>query len=55
MLTRADIQRIQSLPDDAMVLMAVVNDNPSREDNMGTGLQSRVKVQMTESGVPPPS
>ena len=53
MITRADIQRIQSLPDDAMVLMAVVNDNPSREDNMGTGLQSRVKVQMTEAGVPP--
>ncbi|WP_019588457.1 hypothetical protein [Deinococcus apachensis] len=53
MISRADIQRIQSLPDDAMVLMAVVNDNPDLPDNHGTGLQTRVKVGMQEAGVPP--
>ncbi|WP_034385911.1 hypothetical protein [Deinococcus sp. YIM 77859] len=53
MITRADLQRIQSLPDNAMVLMAVVNDNPDLPENHGTGLQTRVKVKMQEAGVPP--
>lgn len=53
MISKADIRRIQSLPEDAMVLMAVVNDNPDLPDNHGTGLQTRVKVGMQEAGVPP--
>ncbi|GBF08122.1 hypothetical protein DAERI_230013 [Deinococcus aerius] len=53
MISKADIRRIQSLPEDAMVLMAVVNDNPDLPDNHGSGLQTRVKVKMQEAGVPP--
>lgn len=47
------MRRIQELPDNAMVLMAVVNDNPANVDNEGGGLQTRAKVAMQEAGVPP--
>lgn len=53
MISRAEIRRIQSLPDDTMVLMAVVGDNPDLPDNHGSGLVTRVKVRMQEAGVPP--
>ncbi|MDB5044160.1 MAG: hypothetical protein JWQ08_210 [Deinococcus sp.] len=53
MISKADLRRIQNLPEHAMVLMAVVNDNPNLSDNQGTGLQTRVKVKMEEAGVPP--
>lgn len=53
MITRADIQRIQSLPDNAMVLMAVIDVNPALPDNSSTALQTRVKSGMQEAGVPP--
>ncbi|WP_216318680.1 VLRF1 family aeRF1-type release factor [Deinococcus aestuarii] len=53
MISRADVRRIQELPDNAMVLMAVVNDNPANVDNGGGALQTRVKVAMQEAGVPP--
>ncbi|MEF2279054.1 VLRF1 family aeRF1-type release factor [Deinococcus sp. YIM 134068] len=53
MISRAAIRRIQELPDNAMVLMAVVNDNPALVDNEGGALQTRAKVAMQEAGVPP--
>ncbi len=53
MISRTDIDRIQSLPEDAMVLMAVIHDNPADVDNESAGLATRVKVQMVEAGVPP--
>ncbi|MEW6422188.1 MAG: VLRF1 family aeRF1-type release factor [Deinococcota bacterium] len=53
MITRADIERIQNLPDNVMVLMAVIDVNPAIPDNEGTALQTRVKARMLEAGVPP--
>ncbi|EYB69306.1 hypothetical protein DEIPH_ctg008orf0016 [Deinococcus phoenicis] len=53
MISRADLQRIQSFPDNAMLLMAVVAVNPALPDNEGTALQTRAKVRMQEAGVPP--
>ncbi|ADV68445.1 VLRF1 family aeRF1-type release factor [Deinococcus maricopensis] len=53
MITRADIDRIKALPEDAMVLMAVINDNPANPDNAANGLTTRVKVEMQDAGVPP--
>ena len=47
------LRRIQALPEDAMVLMAVLNDNPSLPDNEGNGFQTRVKQRMNDEGVPP--
>lgn len=47
------LRRIQALPEDAMVLMAVLNDNPSLTDNEGNGFQTRVKQRMNDEGVPP--
>lgn len=53
MISRTALKRIQDLPDDAMVLMAVVNDNPTLPENEGSGLQSRIKQAMQDQGVPP--
>lgn len=53
MITKQDIERVNNLPDDAMVLMAVVNTNPAVVDNEGSGLETRVKSMMNEAGVPP--
>ncbi|MFC4639056.1 VLRF1 family aeRF1-type release factor [Deinococcus hohokamensis] len=53
MITRTALRRIQQLPDDAMVLMAVVNDNPQLPDNESTGLHTRIKQAMQNEGVPP--
>lgn len=53
MLTEQDIDRIKNLPQDKMVLMAVVNDNPAVVDNEGSGLMVRAKSMMNDAGVPP--
>lgn len=53
MISRTALKRIQELPDDAMVLMAVINDNPTLPDNEGGGLQTRIKQAMQDEGVPP--
>lgn len=53
MISKTDLRRIQSLPEHTMTLMAVVNDNPDRPDNHGSGLQTRVKVMMQDAAVPP--
>ncbi|GAA5534996.1 VLRF1 family aeRF1-type release factor [Deinococcus aluminii] len=53
MITRADIQRIESLPDNAMVLMAVIDVNPAVPDNEGPALLTRAKAGMLDAGVPP--
>lgn len=53
MISRTAIRRIQQLPDDTMVFMGVINDNPTLPDNEGTGLQTRVKLAMQGAGVPP--
>ncbi|AFZ66572.1 VLRF1 family aeRF1-type release factor [Deinococcus peraridilitoris] len=53
MLNKSDIERIQNLPDDSMVLMAVVNVNPAVVDNEATGLPVRAKSMMSDAGVPP--
>lgn len=53
MITRAEIERIQNMPDNTMLLMAVVNVNPAVPDNEGTALQTRAKVGMNDAGVPP--
>lgn len=53
MLTQQDMDRIKNLPEDAMVLMAVVNTNPAVQDNEGSGLPTRAKSMMQEAGVPP--
>ena len=53
MLSQQDIERIKNLPQDKMVLMAVVNDNPAVVDNEGSGLMVRAKVMMNDAGVPP--
>lgn len=52
MISREDAARIQNLPENEMVLMAVINDNPANVDNERDGLQTRAKVLMREAGVP---
>ncbi|MFC4455874.1 VLRF1 family aeRF1-type release factor [Deinococcus sonorensis] len=53
MLNPSDIERIEQLPEDAMVLMAVINTNPTLSDNEGNGLTTRAKQLMNDEGVPP--
>ena len=53
MLNKSDIERIKNLPEDSMVLMAVVNVNPAVVDNEATGLPVRAKSMMADAGVPP--
>lgn len=52
MITENDIARIGGLPDDKMVLMAVVNVNPAIVDNQAGALHTRAKSMMSDAGVP---
>ena len=52
MITEQDIQRVNSLPEDKMVLMAVVNVNPAVVDNQAGALHTRAKSMMSDAGVP---
>lgn len=52
MISRQDIERIQNLPENDMVLMAVIHDSPADVDNEGGGLHTRAKSLMKDAGVP---
>lgn len=53
MILPSDLGRIQALPDDSSVLMAVVHVNPASQDNHGDALTTRIKSAMNDLGVPP--
>lgn len=53
MITSQDLARIESLPADQSVLMAVVHVNPADQDNHGNALTTRVKSALNDLGVPP--
>jgi len=53
MLTQSDIARISSLAPDKMVLMAVVNTNPSSADNSSSALATRIKSHARDESIPP--
>ncbi len=52
MITENDIARIEGLPEDSMVLTAVVNVNPAIVDNQAGALHTRAKSMMSDAGVP---
>ena len=53
MLTKQDIDRINRLPADKMVLMAVVNTNPAVQDNSSSALATRIKSHARDESIPP--
>lgn len=53
MIQPSDLARLQSLPEDRSVLMAVVHVNPAHQDNHGDALTTRVKSALNDLGVPP--
>lgn len=53
MLTKQDMDRINSLPQDKMVLMAIVNTNPSSVDNSSSALATRIKSHAKDEAIPP--
>lgn len=53
MIDSSDLARLQSLPADRSVLMAVVHVNPAHQDNHGDALTTRVKSALNRLGVPP--
>lgn len=53
MIYPSDLARIQALPEDQSVLMAVVHVNPAAQDNHGDALTTRVKSALNDLGVPP--
>ncbi|WP_216327946.1 VLRF1 family aeRF1-type release factor [Deinococcus aestuarii] len=53
MIYPSELARLQSLPEDQSVLMAVVHVNPASQDNHGDALTTRVKSALNDLGVPP--
>ena len=51
MITASDLERIQSLPQDQSVLMAVVHVNPADQENHGDALTTRVRSALSDLGV----
>ncbi|MBB6096630.1 hypothetical protein HNR42_000042 [Deinobacterium chartae] len=53
MITQNDIERIKALPEDKMVLMAVINVDPTDVDNQADALPLRVRKLLENAGTPP--